>query len=407
MKEKYSLFFIFSISLLFFTLASSTVVAAEYVAGQLMCTDNDGGDAPNESGIVFIEDSANNYSSDHADMCINNSLVEYYCIDSSGRPSASGATLVEYEIDDPYSGLDSVFQSGSHECALGCNDGACVQEGAPDSKTPPAETNSASKAENPIPTESEDDKEPPKRDDVHDGAESDSNPTGCNIPEFTYQYLSATNTIKIAHVHGAVDVEGIDGGWKEAKEEMILKPGEKVYTAPFANIVIIIGYTVFEIGPNTEIEIVVDESGIKIMSGTVRVKRCTGHLKMNVSSPGVKTDPIDYRSDMNVVTPNATASPRGTDFTAGHIDGRSIIELYDGELEITNNITKKSTIIYSAYGEDPSRVAIDGDGTVDTALNLSWEEEDAYGASLIISVIVLLTGLFSYIYVRFRKHGSV
>jgi len=87
----------------------------------------------------------------------------------------------------------------------------------------------------------------------------------------------------------------------------------------------------------------------------------------------------DFETDMQVGTPNATASPAGTDFSVLYDKNTSltISEIYDGSLLITSATTGQQKIISSSYGQPIKRIEIAKDGVMTKQIAIPRDEWQA------------------------------
>jgi len=86
----------------------------------------------------------------------------------------------------------------------------------------------------------------------------------------------------------------------------------------------------------------------------------------------------DFRTDMQVTTPNSTASPTGTHLRAAYDKntGVTVYEIYDGSLLVTNK-AGETKIISSSYGKPIERIEVAKDGAMTEQIAIPKDEWQA------------------------------
>jgi len=366
-----------------------------YVSGNLLCSDNDGGRMPQVEGAVTIA-GEEGYLASHKDKCEGSaSLIEYYCLNKSGEPAGESEQMLEYDLEGKYEGAGTIWSSEEIECPYGCAGGRCLEKDACagiECRTPPpakcADSRtlqiwekpgkcvegecrynfklvkcpySCSKGECIALPKQEGQGEPLKGKKVAEEVHCGKIIVRIS-PES--QKLEKGKEILVESVEGTAEAL-LPGKGKTEREALRAKQklvsGTTIYTGPFAKAIVSVGKRIIEIEADSKVKITLAEGKVEIEGGKVNVPGITGgRLKMDCREPSVRVEAIDFKSDMVISSPNASASPRGTHFLFAYLSkpGRSIIEVYSGLVEVVSLISGRKELVKAERGSNISRVEV-------------------------------------------------
>lgn len=172
----------------------------------------------------------------------------------------------------------------------------------------------------------------------------------------------------VIRMTGGADMQLADGSWQTIEVGTKIPLGAKLFSSyasevtlefPDHNLVIIV-LALSEFDIDNPVDYIKNTPLLKIGSGDVR-------FKVNQS---------DFRTDMNVSTPNSTASPTGTDFGVSYDKktGRTVWEIYDHSIAVTSNNTGETKTISSSYGAPIKRIEVSKDGVMTEQVAIPKDE---------------------------------
>lgn len=207
----------------------------------------------------------------------------------------------------------------------------------------------------------------------------------------------------VVRMTGGADMQLADGSFQTVEVGMKIPLGAKLFssyasevTLEFPNNLVILILALEELDISNPLDYIRNTPRIKLGTGDVRFKVNQG----------------DFRTDMEVSTPNSTASPTGTDFAVSYNKetGIAIWEIYDHSIEVRSNITGEIKTISSSYGQPIKRIEVAMNGAMteqiaipkdewqarkaQTASQSQPEDNHSNGLPLVFLLIVLGGGVF-------------
>lgn len=165
-------------------------------------------------------------------------------------------------------------------------------------------------------------------------------------------------TAVIRELDGLADMQLVDGTWVVLKQGDLIPNDAKILVGFDSNLTLQFSDNfIATLHSLTEFDI-------------QKFEKDPNHLKieLNVGAGDIRFKVLEgkFQTDMEVSTPNSTASIYGTDFGVAYDkeSGVSIWEIYDGEVEVQNTTTGEKKTISSSYGSPIKRLEVTKNGSM-------------------------------------------